>query len=133
MALQPGQTLLHYRLTGKIGEGGMGTVWKAQDASLDREVAIKVLPDVFSEDAERLARFEREARLLASLNHPNIAAVYGLHEEANEEINTRHTNHLYLTDAALPEELREAETTPRDRKPQEEFVFTGSWGAPATW
>ena len=80
MTLQPGQPLLHYRLAGKIGAGGMGEVWKAVDTTLDREVAIKVLPQRFTADAERLARFEREAKLLASLNHPNIAGVYGLHE-----------------------------------------------------
>ena len=80
MAIEPGKQLLHYRLIEKIGEGGMGMVWKAVDADLGREVAIKVLPEVFAGDAERLTRFEREARLLASLNHPCIAAVYGLHE-----------------------------------------------------
>jgi serine/threonine protein kinase len=77
--IQPGQTLLHYRLTEKIGEGGMGAVWRATDTTLDREVAIKILPEAFATDPARLARFEREAKLLASLNHPNIAAVHGLH------------------------------------------------------
>ena len=80
MPIAAGQQLLHYRVLAKIGEGGMGEVWKALDQDLGREVAIKVVPDVFSGDADRLARFEREARLLASLNHPGIAAVYGLHE-----------------------------------------------------
>ncbi len=80
MALEPGHTLLHYRIVEKIGEGGMGEVWKAVDTTLDREVAIKLLPDAFSGDRERMARFEREAKMLAALNHPNIAAVYGLHE-----------------------------------------------------
>ena len=72
--------LLHYRLAEKIGEGGMGVVWKAHDTSLGRDVAIKFLPEAFCRDAERLARFEREARLLASLNHPGIAGIFGLHE-----------------------------------------------------
>jgi serine/threonine protein kinase/Tol biopolymer transport system component len=80
MTIEPGQNLLHYRLVEKIGEGGMGVVWKALDTTLDREVAIKILPDVFSQDPERLARFEREAKVLAALNHPNIATVHGLHE-----------------------------------------------------
>ena len=80
MTLQPDQTLLHYRLVEKIGEGGMGVVWKAVDTTLDREVAIKVLPAVVAGDPERLARFEREAKLLGSLNHPNIATVHGLHQ-----------------------------------------------------
>ncbi len=85
MTLAPNQTLLHYRLVEKIGEGGMGVVWKALDTTLDREVAIKFLPDAFAADPDRLARFEREAKLLASLNHPGIAAVYGLHEIAGDE------------------------------------------------
>ncbi len=85
MAIEPGQQLLHYRLTEKIGEGGMGVVWKAVDTTLDREVAIKVLPDGFAADPERLARFGREAKLLASLNHPNIASIYGIHETSGAE------------------------------------------------
>jgi Tol biopolymer transport system component len=79
-----GHTLLHYRVEKKIGEGGMGVVYRAEDTKLDRQVAIKVLPDIFSIDPERLARFEREARLVASLNHPNIAAIYGLEEAAGK-------------------------------------------------
>jgi eukaryotic-like serine/threonine-protein kinase len=80
LGLESGQILLHYRLLERLGEGGMGVVWKAVDTTLDREVAIKILPDAFAADAERRLRFEREAKLLASLNHPNIAAIYGLHE-----------------------------------------------------
>ncbi|HKQ98297.1 MAG TPA: protein kinase [Candidatus Polarisedimenticolia bacterium] len=80
MAFEAGQSLLHYRLAEAIGEGGMGVVWKAIDTTLNRPVAIKILPDMFAEQPDRLARFEREARLLASLNHPNIAAIYGFHE-----------------------------------------------------
>ena len=80
MTIEAGQTLLHFRLVEKIGEGGMGVVWKATDTSLERDVAIKILPAQFSSEPERLARFEREARVLASLNHPHIAGVYGLHE-----------------------------------------------------
>jgi hypothetical protein len=72
-----------YRILDRIGAGGMGRVYRARDTALDRDVAIKVLPDEFAEDHERLARFRREARLLASLNHPHIAAIYGL-EEADD-------------------------------------------------
>ncbi len=75
-----GRTLSHYKVLEKIGEGGMGEVYLAKDTKLDREVAVKVLPATFSENKERLARFEREARLLASLNHPNIAAIHELEE-----------------------------------------------------
>jgi len=84
VSLQAGQTLLHYRIVDKLGEGGMGIVWRAVDTNLDREVAIKVLPQEVAADTERLARFEREAKLLASLNHPNIATVHGLHRVPSE-------------------------------------------------
>jgi serine/threonine protein kinase len=80
MSIEAGRNLLHYRLVEKIGEGGMGVVWKAVDTTLDREVAVKILPDLFAADRERLERFGREARLLASLNHPNIATVHGIHQ-----------------------------------------------------
>ena len=73
MPLQPGTTLGVYEITAQIGAGGMGEVYRAHDTTLDRDVAIKVLPDAFATDPERLARFEREAKVLASLNHPNIA------------------------------------------------------------
>ena len=82
MPLEPGQTIAHYRLVEQIGEGGMGVVWKAVDTRLGREVAVKGLPEGFVEDADRLARLEREARLLASLNHPNIAAIHGVKQPA---------------------------------------------------
>ena len=75
-----GATLSHYRITEKLRQGGMGVVYRAEDTNLSRQIAIKVLPDMFTSDPERLARFEREARLLASLNHPNIAAIHGLEQ-----------------------------------------------------
>ncbi len=71
-----GKTIRHYKVLEKIGEGGMGEVYRAEDTNLSREVAIKVLPEQFTQDPQRLARFEREAKLLASLNHPNIAAIH---------------------------------------------------------
>jgi serine/threonine-protein kinase len=80
MALAPGTRVGSYEVTAKIGEGGMGEVYRARDTKLDRDVALKVLPDAFAQDAERLARFQREAKVLASLNHPNIAAIHGLEE-----------------------------------------------------
>ncbi len=75
-----GKTLAHYEITSQLGKGGMGEVYVADDLSLDRKVALKFLPDAFADDPERMARFEREAKLLASLNHPNIAAIYGLEQ-----------------------------------------------------
>ena len=83
MALQVGSRLGHYDVTALIGEGGMGQVYQATDTNLDRQVAIKVLPDAFSSDPDRLARFEREAKVLASLNHPNIGAIYGLEKSGD--------------------------------------------------
>ncbi|HSG00298.1 MAG TPA: serine/threonine-protein kinase [Vicinamibacterales bacterium] len=77
MPVKPGQALLHYRIVDKLGEGGMGQVWKAVDTTLEREVALKFLPPELADHPERLFRFDREAKLLATLNHPNIAAVYG--------------------------------------------------------
>ena len=80
MSLEPGTTLGSYSVTAKIGEGGMGEVYQARDTKLDRDVALKVLPEAFTQDPDRLARFEREAKVLASLNHPNIGSIYGLEE-----------------------------------------------------
>jgi serine/threonine protein kinase len=78
MPLAPGARIGPYQVTAQIGAGGMGEVYAAIDTNLGRQVAIKILPDAFAADAERLARFEREARTLASLNHPNIAIIHGL-------------------------------------------------------
>ena len=80
MALTPGTRLGVYQITAPLGEGGMGQVFRARDTKLDRDVAIKVLPEAFAHDADRLARFTREAKTLASLNHPNIAHIHGLEE-----------------------------------------------------
>ena len=75
-----GKILAHYEIMSLLGRGGMGEVYRAKDQKLGRDVAIKVLPEEFTKDSERVARFQREAKLLASLNHPNIAAIYGLEE-----------------------------------------------------
>jgi serine/threonine protein kinase/Tol biopolymer transport system component len=91
-----GKTLEHYEITSQLGKGGMGEVYQAKDRKLGRDVAIKVLPEEFARDADRVARFQREAKLLASLNHPNIAAIHGLEESGG-------TNFLVL-------ELVEGET-----------------------
>jgi len=80
--MTPQQTIAHYRITGKPGEGGMGEVYRATDTKLGRDVALKILPESFAQDPERMARFEREAKVLASLNHPNIAHIYGVEDRA---------------------------------------------------
>src|SRR5919109_1656513 len=81
MSLTPGARFGPYEIISRIGAGGMGEVYRASDTKLKREVAVKVLPDVFAADAERLARFQREAEVLASLNHPHIAQIYGIETE----------------------------------------------------
>jgi Tol biopolymer transport system component len=96
VSLQPGQQLAHYEILEPIGKGGMGEVYRARDRKLGRDVAIKALPPEFAQDPERLRRFQREAKVLASLNHPNIASIYGLEESGG-------THHLVL-------ELVEGET-----------------------
>ena len=78
MPLSSGTRLDFYEVTGKLGEGAMGEVYRARDTTLDRDVALKVLPEAFTADPERLARFQREAKVLASLNHPNIGSIHGL-------------------------------------------------------
>ena len=80
MPLRAGEKLGPYKILAPLGAGGMGEVYRANDTKLDREVAIKVLPQLVAQDPERLARFEREAKVLASLNHPNIAQIYGVEE-----------------------------------------------------
>ena len=80
MAIEPGTRVGPYEITSPLGEGGMGVVYRAHDTKLGRDVAIKALPDAFATDADRLLRFQREAQVLASLNHPNIAQIYGLEE-----------------------------------------------------
>ena len=78
--LAPGRRIGHYEILAPVGAGGMGEVYRARDSKLGRDVAIKVLPRAFTEDPDRLARFEREARVLASLNHPNIATIHGVED-----------------------------------------------------
>ena len=80
MRVEAGSQLGHYRIVELLGKGGMGEVWRGRDTTLDRDVAIKVLPELMARDPERVLRFEREAKLLASLNHPNMAAIHGFSE-----------------------------------------------------
>src|ERR1700692_2940969 len=82
MALSAGTRLGPYEILAPIGAGGMGEVYRAKDTKLKRDVALKVLPDSFARDPERMARFQREAEVLASLNHPNIAQIYGVEDRA---------------------------------------------------
>jgi len=82
MALTVGTRLGPYEILAPVGAGGMGEVYRARDTKLDRDIAIKVIPPALAQDPERLARFEREAKVLASLNHPNIAQIYGVEDRA---------------------------------------------------
>src|SRR5437773_7403041 len=82
LPMSPKESIAHYRILSKLGEGGMGAVYRATDTKLNRDVAIKILPPAFAEDAARMARFERDAQTLAALNHPNIAAIYGIEQGA---------------------------------------------------
>ena len=84
MSLSLGSRLGPYEVTALIGSGGMGEVYRARDTKLGRDVALKVLPDAFAADPDRLARFQREAQVLASLNHPGIAQIYGTEEDTAE-------------------------------------------------
>jgi len=103
MPLSSGTRLGPYEVGAPIGKGGMGEVYRARDTKLDRDVAIKVLPEEFANDDERLARFEREAKLLASLNHPNIVTIYeiGEHEGtpyiAMEYVESDRANEYWLS------------------------------------
>jgi serine/threonine-protein kinase len=81
MSLDPGARIGPYEVLGSIGAGGMGEVCRARDTKLNRQVALKVLPDAFAADPDRMSRFQREAQLLAALNHPNIAGIYGLEDD----------------------------------------------------
>src|SRR6476620_11598272 len=83
MAMQPGSRVGGYEITALLGRGGMGEVYRARDTKLGREVAIKILPDVWVTDPDRRARLDREARVLASLNHPHIGAIYGTEESSD--------------------------------------------------
>src|ERR671913_1967548 len=110
MALSPGARRGPYEITAKIGAGGMGEVYRARDAKLGRDVALKILPDAFANDPDRLARFEREARTLATLNHPRIAQVYGFEDNRalvmelveGEDLSARIARGAIPLDEALP-------------------------------
>src|SRR5262245_17140802 len=105
MSLAAGTRLSHYEILSSLGAGGMGEVYRARDTQLDRDVALKVLPESFSSDPDRLMRFTREAKTLASLNHPNIAAIYGIESQAlvMELVEGADLSELITAPAARPE------------------------------
>ena len=113
MGLESGQTLLHYRITAKIGAGGMGDVYRAHDSKLGREVALKVLPVEMASDPQRLERFQREARAVAALNHSNIVTIYsveeadGVHFLTMELVQGRSLDGLIPENGFTPERLLE--------------------------
>jgi len=115
MGLAPGTSIGHYDVTALLGEGGMGQVWQATDTQLNRQVALKILPDAFAADPDRLARFEREAKVLASLNHPNIATIYGIEESESTRAHgpsQRAGLALALHDARAVHHRTDLETSP---------------------
>ncbi|HXI02716.1 MAG TPA: protein kinase, partial [Candidatus Saccharimonadales bacterium] len=115
MPLKAGQDLSHYRVLGQIGKGGMGEVYRATDTKLGRDVAIKVLPAEVAADPERLARFDREARLLASLNHPNVAQVYGFESAALPDGSSVHFLAMELVEGEdLAERLQRGPIPPEE-------------------
>jgi len=105
LPLVPGARLGGYEILSLLGQGGMGQVYRARDTKLNRDVALKLLPDAFAADADRVARFEREAHVLASLNHPNIASIYGLEDFPNPE--SRIPNHFLVMELVEGEDLSE--------------------------
>src|ERR1022692_869570 len=126
--MSPQSPIGHYRIVSKLGEGGMGAVYRAADTKLNREVAIKVLPAAFASDRDRLARFTREAQVLASLNHPNIATIYGVEDGAiiMELVEGQSPAGPLFAEAALPlihqlidalESAHEKGVAPRDLNP----------------
>ena len=130
--MQIGAKVGAYEVIAKLGEGGMGAVYRARDARLGRDVALKLLPDTFSHDSDRIARFDREAHVLASLNHPNVATIYGLeqldtHQIIVMELVDGETLEARLSRGALPvEEVRRVGRRSRMRstRPTSEASFT---------
>ena len=117
MALTVGERLAEYEILALIGAGGMGEVYRARDTKLGREVAIKILPEAFSQNKKRLARFEREARLLASLNHPGIATLHGFekHDDVRFLVMETRTarSHEQLRWHLLPDSRQEKQSARR--------------------
>ena len=148
MTLSSGSRLGPYEILSPLGAGGMGEVYRARDTKLNRDVALKVLPDSFANDPDRLARFQREAQVLASLNHPNIAHIHGLEDSGGvralvmelvegEDLAQRLTRGAIPIDEALPiakqiaealEAAHEQGIIHRDLKPANIKVTTG-WHA----
>ncbi len=103
MSVEPGQNLLHYRIVEKLGEGGMGQVWRAEDTKLGREVALKILPPDLAADRELLERFQREAKALAKLDHTNIVTVYSIEEDRGRRFLTMCIVEGRSLDARIPD------------------------------
>ena len=119
MSLAPGTKLGPYEIVSPLGAGGMGEVWRARDTRIDRAVALKVLPEEFFESEERRGRFEREARMLASLNHPGIAVLYSFEEiPSSSSSSTRHLLAMELVEGEdLAAHIASVETSANSAKP----------------
>ncbi len=130
MPLSTGDRLGPYEITGELGAGGMGIVLRARDTTLDSDVALKVLPDAFTSDPDRLARFEREAKVLASLNHPNIAQIHGLEESgAVRALVLELVEGLALTDRIAHDPIPPDEALPMAKQIAEALKAAGHGGA----
>ena len=123
MSVASGTRIGVYEIQAAIGAGGMGEVYRARDTRLQRDVALKMLPEAFASDPERLARFEREARTLASLNHPHIASVHGFEESGG----------LHALVMELVEGPTLAERIARGALPIDEAVASGACRSPTPW
>jgi serine/threonine protein kinase len=129
VSLSPGTRVGPYEVTALIGAGGMGEVCRARDTKLHRDVALKVLPGPVATDPERLSRFQREAQLLAALNHPNIAAIYGLEDEGSVRAIVMELVDGYTLTGPLPV----ADTLPsRSRLPRHWSTHTSAASSIAT-
>ena len=114
MPLQPGSRIGPYKVLSAIGAGGMGEVYRARDPKLNRHVALKVLPDIFSLDPDRLTRFTREAQVLAALNHPHIAAIYGFEDSLARRHSSSSWSRVRRWQTAQRLSIRNANLVPQD-------------------
>ena len=134
MSLTPGTRLGPFEIISTIGAGGMGEVYRARDARLGRDVAIKILPGVFAADADRVARFQREAQVIASLNHPHIAQIYGVEQHAGRSaLVLELVDGPTLADVIAGRSVAPGSELPRHKAPSESEAWQAAGGGPAAF